>query len=282
MNSLDTQFTQIANDILARGKKRPTRTGIDAITIPSAYIRHDMSDGFPLLTSRFIPFKSVKVELEFFIKGLTDKTWLQARGCKYWDEWCNPQKVPYSTNPETQKLMRAESDLGKVYGYQWRNYNSSGIDQLKNIVQTIKSNPNDRRMLCLAWNPQQINEMALPPCHFGFQVTVINGTINLSWFQRSTDVLIGSCSNIASYALLLHLLALETKLLPGEICGHLNDVHIYENQVDIFEKFQKNAPTFPLPTVETKKFTNIFDWEYKDTELKNYMHGPSIKYPVAI
>jgi thymidylate synthase len=281
MNTLDAQYLNLCKEILKRGFKKENRTGISAYTIPSAYIKHDMSEGFPILTSRFIPFKSVRVELEFFIKGLTDKTWLQERGCHYWDEWCNPKKIPYSTDPLIQEHMRQESDLGKVYGYQWRNYNDSGIDQLKNIVETIKRNPNDRRMLCIAWNPQQIGEMALPPCHFGFQVTVIDDAINLSWMQRSCDLALGISSNIASYGLLLHLLSLQTGLRAGELCGHLNDVHIYENHINGLNT-QLEQEIFALPAIKTIDFRNIFNWQYTQTSLENYKYSPKIEFPIAV
>lgn len=281
MNNYDKQYSALCREILNRGVLKENRTGISAYTIPSAYIKHDMMDGLPLLTARKIPYQSVRVELEFFIKGLTDKSWLQERKCKYWDEWCNPKKVPYAKDSKTKKKMRLETDLGKVYGYQWRNYNSSGIDQLKNIVETLKKNPNDRRMICMAWNPQDIGEMALPPCHFMFQVTVTD-RINLAFAMRSVDVILGLPSNIASYATLLHLLSMETGIEAGEICGHLNDVHIYENHASIYESQQQFAPTYSLPKIVTSNFKTLFDWQYSDTELLGYQSGPAIKYQVAV
>lgn len=281
MNNCDRQYSALCREILNRGVLKENRTGISAYTIPSAYIRHDMLEGFPLLTQRKIPYQSVRVELEFFIKGLTDKSWLQERKCKYWDEWCNPKKVSYGNDPETKAKMKAETDLGKVYGYQWRNYNSSGIDQLKAIVETLKKNPNDRRMICMAWNPQDIGEMALPPCHFMFQVTTTD-RLNLAFSMRSVDVILGLPSNMASYATLLHLLSLESGIEAGEICGHLNDVHIYENHAATYQSQQELAQAYPLPKIVTSNFKSIFDWQYSDTELLGYQSGPAIKYQVAV
>ena len=138
MNNADQQYNNILNKILTEGEWKGNRTGVDCLTIAGAIFEHDMSNGFPLLTSRKLPFKSTKVELEFFIKGLTDKRWLQERGCKYWDGWCSPKIVPYGNDEATKEKMRLEHELGPVYGAQWRNFNNSGIDQLKNIVEKLK------------------------------------------------------------------------------------------------------------------------------------------------
>jgi thymidylate synthase len=250
---------------------------------------HDMSDGFPLLTSRKLPFKSTKVELEFFIKGLRSKKWLQDRGCHYWDGWCNPQRVPYANDEETKKKMAAEDDLGLIYGTQWRDFHDPradfsttvGIDQLKNVVDTLKKNPMDRRMIVSAWNPTALYSMALPPCHYGFQVTVIDGYLNLAWNQRSVDVTCGFPQNLASYALLLHLLAKESGLKEGKLIGFLMDTHIYKTHLEGVKQ-QLTQDIHMLPTIKTDKFTSIFDWTYQDTELIGYTHSDPIKYEVAI
>ena len=286
MNKVDTEYFRIVNDILTNGKLKKNRTGVDCLTIAGAMFQHDMSDGFPLLTSRKMPFKSTKVELEFFIKGLRSKKWLQDRGCHYWDGWCNPQKVPYANDEETKKKMAVEDDLGLIYGTQWRDFHDAGypyggehIDQLKKLVDTLKSNPDDRRMIVSAWNPLVLPYAALPSCHYGFQVTVIDGYLNLAWNQRSVDI---ACNqSIVTYALLLHLLAKEAGLKEGKLIGFLMDTHIYVNHLDGIKK-QLTQETYPAPTVKTDKFTSIFDWSYEDTELVNYQSSPAIKYEVAV
>lgn len=292
MNNADKQYFNLLNKILTEGKWKNNRTGVDCLTIAGFMFEHDMSEGFPLLTSRKLPFKSTKVELEFFIKGLSSKKWLQDRGCHYWDGWCNPEKVKYGNDEETKVKMAAEDDLGPIYGYQWRYFhgregeeNRGGfqysVDQLKNIVNTLKKNPMDRRMICSAWNPLALDKMALPPCHYGFQVTVIDGKLNLAWNQRSCDVCCGIPQNIASYALLLHLLAKESGLKEGKLIGFWMDTHIYSNHIEGVKK-QLEQNTFILPEIRTDKFTSIFDWEYQDTELLGYQSSGPIKYDVAI
>jgi len=287
MNNVDKEYFRLLNLILNDGKWKGNRTGVDCLTVAGFMFEHDMADGFPLLTSRKLPFKSTKVELEFFIKGLRSKKWLQDRGCKYWDGWCNPQKVPYANDEETKKKMAAEDDLGLIYGTQWRNFCNPvsehviGIDQLKNLVETLKKNPMDRRMIVSAWNPLVLPYAALPSCHYGFQVTVIDGYLNLAWNQRSVDVCCGLPQNISSYALLLHLLAKESNLKEGKLIGFLMDTHIYENHIDGVKK-QLTQNTFDLPTIKTHKFTSIFDWTYDNTELLEYKYSDPIKYEVAI
>jgi thymidylate synthase len=287
MNKVDTEYFRIVNDILTNGRLKKNRTGVDCLTIAGAMFQHDMCDGFPLLTSRKMPFKSTKVELEFFIKGITSKKWLQDRGCHYWDGWANPEKVPYGNDEETKKKMAAEDDLGLIYGKQWRDFHDPradysafhGVDQLKNIVNTLKTNPDDRRMICNAWNPLALEDMALPPCHYSWQVTVIDGYLNLAWNQRSVDI---ACNqSIVTYALLLHLLAKEAGLKEGKLIGFLMDTHIYVNHIDGIKK-QLTQETYPASTVKTDKFTSIFDWTYDDTELLNYQSSGPIKFEVAI
>lgn len=288
MNNADKEYFRIVNKILSEGVWKGNRTGVDCLTIAGAMFEHDMKDGFPLLTSRKLPFKSTKVELEFFIKGLRSKKWLQDRGCHYWDGWCNPQLVPYANDEATKKKMAAEDDLGLIYGRQWRAFNDpknsayfDAIDQLKNIVETLKNNPSDRRMICNSWNPLALTQMSLPPCHYSWQVTVIDGYLNLAWNQRSVDTCCGLPQNCASYALLLHLLAKEAGLKEGKLIGFLMDTHIYANHIEGIKR-QLEQPTFGLPAIKTDKFTSIFNWEYGDTELVNYQHSAPIKYEVAI
>jgi thymidylate synthase len=237
------EYQDIVKNVLKNGEKKENRTGIDSIAIAGAVFSHDMKNGFPLLTTKKTPFRLVASELEFFIKGITDKQWLIERKNHIWDEWASPTKAPYGHDEESKKKMLEERDLGPIYGFQWRHYNAEyknydtdytgkGVDQLKNLIEKLKKDPSDRRMIVSAWNPIQKNQMALPPCHYGYQVTVINGKLNLLWNQRSVDTMLGLPFNIASYALLLHLIAKEAGLKEGKLIGFLADVHIYKNHVD--------------------------------------------------
>jgi thymidylate synthase len=299
MNKLDAQYKNILSEIGTVGEWEDNRTGIRAKTIPSAMIRHNMSEGFPLLTIKRVPFRVMAVELEGFIKGINSKKWFQDRDCHIWDQWCNPQKVPYGNDDETKQKMLEEDDLGLIYGSMWRDfhvpnavenygaeggfYRSGGIDQLKNIIYTLQKNPQDRRMICSAWNPLALNFQALPPCHVLFQVSVINNKLNLTWFQRSCDILLGIPFNIASYGLLLHLFAKFYGFEEGTLTGFLNNVHIYENQLDGFNEIMSREPNFDLPTVSTDtRYGNLLTWEYRDTTLNDYKCLPTVKMPVAI
>jgi len=281
MNNVDTEYFRLLNTILTNGRTKHNRTGVDTIGVFGEQAKFDLSEGFPLLTTRKLPFKSIMVELEGFIKGITDKKWYQDRGCHYWDEWCNPKKVAYGHDEDTRRKMKNETDLGKIYGYQWRNFNSSGVDQLKRVVDTLKKNPTDRRMIVSAWNPCQLDEMALPPCHFWWMVGVEEDRLNLVWGQRSVDSICGLPSNIASYALLLHLLARETGLKEGILTGQLVDTHIYVNHLDNVKIQMERTPRWS-PTIKTEKFSSIFDWSHTDTELIGYNPHPKLNFEIAI
>jgi thymidylate synthase len=288
------QYLGIIKTILEKGEKKDDRTGTGTLAIAGAMFEHDMKNGFPLLTTKKTPFRLIATELEFFIKGITDKKWLQDRNNHIWDEWCSPLKVKYGHDEETKKKMLAERDLGPVYGFQWRhfngqyknydtNYDGQGIDQLKKLIKTLKNNPTDRRMIVCAWNPTMLDQMALPPCHFLFQVNVINNRLNLLWSQRSVDVMLGLPFNIASYALLLHLLAKEANLEEGKLVGFLADTHIYLNHINgAKEQLSRDPNKYPLPKIQTNNFTSIFDWQAENTELLNYESYPRIKFNIAV
>jgi len=287
-------YLDIVKKILETGEKTTNRTGIDTLVIPGAIFQHNLKDGFPLLTTKKVPYRLVATELEFFIKGITDKQWLIDRNNHIWDEWCTPLKVPYANDEKTKKKMLAERDLGTIYGWEWRHfgakyqtydtdYSGQGIDQLKRVVDELKAHPNSRRMLVLAWNPLDIDKAVPPYCHYGFQVTVINNKLNLFWNQRSVDVALGLPFNIASYATLLHLLAKETGYQEGILTGFLADTHIYFNHIDgLKEQLTRDQNKYPLPTIRTEKFTSIFDWQATDTKLINYQSYPSIKFEIAV
>ncbi len=304
---------------------KPTRTGVDTLSLSGVQFEHDMREGFPLLTTKKMGIKSISAELEFFIKGLSDKKWLQERNCHIWDEWANPKKVNEKFNnikndmfgsynydamtiehlkefkyyPDDLKLwlQKEESDLGRIYGVQWRDWKTSKtytpegwcddehafviFDQLKDVIERAKKNPLDRRLLVTAWRPDELDEMALPPCHYAWQILSDGKFLDLIWVQRSCDTFLGIPYNIASYGLLLTLLGLELGLIPRRLVGQLADTHIYENHMEQV-KLQLSREPLPLPQIEILNFTNIFDWKYTDVELHNYKHHDKIEAPIAI
>ncbi|HZX44469.1 MAG TPA: thymidylate synthase [Candidatus Nanoarchaeia archaeon] len=285
-------YLDIVKKVLDEGIVRHNRTGTDAITIAGAMFSHEMSSGFPLLTTKSVPFRLVASELEFFLRGISDKKWLQDRDNHIWDEWCSPSIVPYSHDAITKKKMLLERDLGPIYGWQWRHfgakyvdhktdYTGQGVDQVKRVVDILKKNPNDRQMLVLAWNPMDINKVIPPFCHYGWQATVLDGRLNLMWNQRSVDVALGLPFNIASYGLLLHLLALETGLKEGKLVGFLGDTHVYTNHITGMKEQLSREP-MKLPLIKTNNFKSIFDWKYTDSEVTSYEHHPKIKFEIAV
>lgn len=287
-------YLDIVKKVLEEGFLKETRQGIQAHTIAGAMFEHDMSRGFPLLTTKKVPLRLIATELEFFIKGITDKQWLLDRNNHIWDEWANPKKAPYGHSPEAKAKMLQERDLGPVYGFQWRHFNGTyenydtdyagkGVDQLKRLIDTLKTNPNDRRMIVNSWNPSALDQMGLPPCHYSYQVTVLDGKVNLLWNQRSVDVMLGLPFNIASYALLLHLLAKETGLKEGKLVGFLADVHVFANHVaGAEEQLTRDPNTYPLPKLSTDPFTSIFDWKSEDSKLENYQSHSKIAFEIAV
>ena len=294
MNNHMQTYLNIIKKIIETGIEKSDRTGTGTIAMAGAMFEHNMTDGFPLLTTKKMPYRLVTSELEFFIKGISDKQWLLDRNNHIWDEWCTPLKIPYAHDEETKKKMLAERDLGPIYGWQWRHfgakyqsyntdYTSQGVDQLKRMVDDLKKTPYSRQMLVMAWNPMDRDIVVPPFCHYGFQVTVLDGKLNLFWSQRSVDTMLGLPFNIASYATLLHLLAKETGLKEGKLTGFLADVHIYKDHLEgAKEQLTRDPNKYKLPTIKTTKFTNIFDWEYTDTELLDYESYDRIKFPIAV
>ncbi|MEM0200898.1 MAG: thymidylate synthase [Candidatus Micrarchaeaceae archaeon] len=294
MQTADSNYLKIVDNIFKFGKWKNNRTNIKTLAIAGAIFEHDMKKGFPLLTTKKMPFKSIASELEFFIKGKTDKKWLQERNNSIWNEWASPKKVQYGHDENSKKKMFEERDLGPIYGFQWRHFNapytgfgddytSKGVDQLLNLVKKLKEDPNDRRMIVSAWNPQQISEMALPPCHYSFQVIVINDELNLLWNQRSVDTMLGLPFNIASYGLMLHLLAKESGLKEGKLVGFLADVHIYENHLEgAKEQLKRDPNKFKAPKIKTENFKDIFNWEHTMTKIEDYESYPKINFEIAV
>lgn len=285
-------YLDIVRRILDQGIVKKDRTGVGTIAISGTMFEHDMSEGFPLLTTKSVPVRLVASELEFFLKGICDKMWLQERDNHIWDEWCSPSIVPYAHDEGTKKKMLEERDLGPIYGWQWRHfgaeykgykadYDGKGVDQVRRVVNMLKTNPDDRQMLVMAWNPMDIDKVIPPFCHYAWQVTVLDGKLNLMWNQRSVDVALGLPFNIASYGLLLHLLAKGAGLKEGRLVGFLGDTHIYTNHIDGLKE-QLNREPKKLPIMGTNNFTSIFDWKYTDSEVIGYNHHPRIKFEIAV
>lgn len=280
-------YLDLLQYVLDNGEHTKNRTGIDTIAVSGYHLKHDMREGFPLLTTKKMGIKSILAELEFFIQGYTDKQWLKDRNCHIWDEWCNPKKVQYATDEDTKAKMAAERDLGKIYGYQWRNFDGNddfrGTDQLKALIENIKKDPTSRRLIVSAWNPNQLNEMALPPCHLGFEVLCYpeSGYIDLIYAMRSNDLFLGCPYNIASYACLLLLIAKETGYTPRYVEAMLGNTHIYVNHLDQVKEQLSREPK-KLPTLEITNFTGLFNWKYTDHILTGYDPHPKISADVAI
>lgn len=285
-------YLDLVNKILDTGIVKPNRTGTDTVAIAGAMFEHDMRDGFPMLTTKKVPLRLPAIELEFFLNGKTDKAWLQERNSHIWDEWCAPHIVPYGHDAETKARMREERELGPIYGFQWRHfgadyvdhqtdYSGQGVDQIAKLVETLKRDPHDRRMIVSAWNPAALHQMALPPCYYGFQVTVLNGRVNVLWSQRSVDVALGLPFDIVAHGLLLHLLAKESGLKEGRLVGFLGDAHVYTNHIDGLRQQLSREPA-RLPQVKTENFTSIFDWKHADSVVENYNPAPSIKFEIAV
>jgi thymidylate synthase len=289
--NIDLVYKQVVEKVLREGKRKNNRTATDTVSVSGCMIEYSMANGFPLLTTKKMAWKTIRVELEGFIKGVTDKSWFQERGCKIWNEWCTPAKVPYGHDEATYQAMAEEKDLGPIYGFQWRNFNgqykfgaegfSGGVDQLAKAIETLKTNPDSRRILVNAWNPQQLDEMALVPCHYSYQLLCNDGELDLLWNQRSCDIFLGIPFNIASYALLLELIARECDLKAGKLIGFLGDAHIYVNHLDQLEEQMKREPYAP-PTLKLDGYDSIFDWEWGHATLDGYECHPAIKGEVAV
>jgi thymidylate synthase len=278
INTLDLKYQNLLLDILENGVEKADRTGTGTISVFGRQIRHDMSEGFPILTTKKMATKSIMTELKWFLKGRTDIQYLRDNNCKIWDGDYN-------------KSGRTDGSLGPIYGKQWRRWIEesehidgvsymmyNGIDQIQNLIKGLKENPDSRRHMVSAWNVGELDKMTLPPCHYGFQCYVSEGVLSLMWNQRSVDTFLGLPFNITSYATLLLLLCEETGYTPGDLIGNLGDVHIYNNHIEqVKEQLQRSS--FPLPTIELSN-VDILNGEF-DYEVKGYESHPSIKAPLS-
>jgi thymidylate synthase len=260
-------YLDLLAEILRDGVRRSDRTGVGTLGVFGRQMRFDLRQGFPLLTTKKVHFRSIVVELAWFLRGETNVRWLQDRGCTIWDEWAD-----------------AEGELGPVYGKQWRSWaapDGQVIDQISAVVTGLKDNPESRRHVVSAWNPADIGAMALPPCHCLFQFHVAEGRLSCQLYQRSADVFLGVPFNIASYALLTHLMARETGLGVGDLVITLGDAHLYLNHLEQARLQLSRAP-FPLPTLRIAPGARLFELEADDVALEDYRAHPLIRAPIAV
>ena len=261
-------YLDLMRYVLDHGHKKPDRTGIGTKSTFGWQMRFDLAEGFPLLTTKKIHFKSVAYELLWFLKGDTNVHWLQENGVSIWDEWADEA-----------------GELGPVYGSQWRSWpapNGSAIDQITQVVDSIRNRPDSRRHIVTAWNPAEIDRMALPPCHVLFQFYVAEGRLSCQMYQRSADIFLGVPFNIASYALLTLMVSQVCGLKPGEFIHTLGDAHLYLNHLDKAQEQLSRAP-LPLPRLRLNPAVrDIFAFSYKDFTLEGYDPHPAIKAPIAV
>ena len=318
MSIVEEPYLQLIRDILEKGHEKSDRTGTGTKSLFGYQMRFNLAEGFPLLTTKKVPFGLIKSELLWFLRGDTNIRFLLEHNNHIWDEWAFKNWVesdeyhgPYMTNfglraqeddnfnkvyqdekkkfcqkiVEDQEFANKFGNLGDVYGAQWRHWqtrNGETIDQIKDVIETIKNNPDSRRMIVTAWNPEDVPLSALPPCHTLFQFYVNDGKLSCQLYQRSADVFLGVPFNIASYALLTHMIARETGLEVGEFVHTLGDAHIYLNHLDqVNEQLQRKPNDAPTLWLNPEK-KNIMDFEMEDIEVKNYHSHSAIKAPVAV
>jgi thymidylate synthase len=262
------QYLDLLNHVLEHGDKKEDRTGTGTISVFGYQMRFDLSEKFPLLTTKKVHLKSVIHELLWFLKGSTNIGYLKENGVSIWDEWADEN-----------------GDLGPVYGSQWRSWQTSDgrtIDQISNLIENIKNNPDSRRLIVSAWNVGEVDKMKLPPCHCFFQFYVANNKLSCQLYQRRADIFLGVPFNIASYALLTLMIAQVTNLAPGEFVHTLGDAHIYSNHIEqVKQQLSREAKDLPIMKINPH-IKDIFSFKYDDFEILNYDPHPLIKAPVAV
>ena len=262
------QYHQLMQHVLNMGVQKSDRTGTGTLSVFGYQMRFNLADGFPMVTTKKLHLKSIIYELLWFLNGSTNNDWLKERGVSIWNEWAAP-----------------DGELGPIYGYQWRSWpapNGQHIDQINEVVNSIKTNPDSRRLIVSAWNVADIPRMALAPCHAFFQFYVADGKLSCQLYQRSADIFLGVPFNIASYALLTHMVAQQCDLEPGEFIWTGGDCHLYSNHLEQVE-LQLSRKPFPLPQLKiARKPASLFDYAFEDFEIVGYECHPHIKAPVAI
>jgi thymidylate synthase len=263
----NTQYEDLLRRVMAEGTPKSDRTGTGTRSVFAQQLRFDLDRGFPLITTKRVHFRSVAYELLWFLRGDGNVTWLREHGVTIWDEWAD-----------------AKGDLGPVYGVQWRSWptpDGGHVDQISDVLSTLRSNPDSRRMIVSAWNVGAIPQMALPPCHTMFQFYVADGRLSCHLYQRSADLFLGVPFNIASYALLTHMFAQQAGLQVGEFVWTGGDCHIYDNHVDQVRE-QLSREVYSFPELRLRKAASLFDYEFEDFEVVGYRHHPTLKAPVAV
>ena len=264
---IPTPYEDLLRLVMDTGTPKANRTGTGTRSLFGHQLRYDLSQGFPLITTKKVHLKSIIYELLWFLRGDSNVRWLQDRGVTIWDEWADEN-----------------GELGPVYGVQWRSWptpTGDHIDQITAALETLRTDPDSRRNIVSAWNVGEIPQMALPPCHAFFQFYVADGTLSCQLYQRSADLFLGVPFNIASYALLTHMMAQQAGLEVGEFVWTGGDCHIYDNHVDQVE-LQLSRDPYPYPTLRLRERESIFDYEYDDVEVLDYRSHPGIKAPVAV
>jgi thymidylate synthase len=263
-----TPYLELMRDILENGTRKTDRTGTGTVSVFGRQMRFDLSKGFPLVTTKKLHLRSIVYELLWFLRGETNIKYLNDNGVSIWDEWADE-----------------DGNLGPVYGSQWRSWptpDGGHIDQIANVINQIKTKPDSRRHIVTAWNPAEVDNMALPPCHALFQFYVAGDTLSCQLYQRSADFFLGVPFNIASYALLTHMVAHQCDLKPGDFVWTGGDVHLYSNHFDQ-ARLQLTREPLPLPSLVIKrKPSTIFEYQFEDFEIMNYQAHPSIKAPIAV
>jgi thymidylate synthase len=266
--TIATPYEDLLRDVLANGVHKSDRTGTGTRSLFGRQLRFDLSEGFPLITTKRVHFKSIAYELLWFLRGESNVGWLRENGVTIWDEWAD-----------------ASGDLGPVYGVQWRSWptpSGEQIDQISEVIEAIKATPDSRRLIVSAWNPADIPAMALAPCHAFFQFYVADGKLSCQLYQRSADMFLGVPFNIASYALLTHLVAAQTGLAVGDFVWTGGDCHIYDNHVEQVTEQLTREP-YPAPSLKiTTERGSIFDYAFEDFEVVDYQHHPAIRAAVAV
>jgi len=262
------QYLDLMRHVRDNGLRRTDRTGTGTISVFGYQMRFDLSEGFPVVTTKKLHLRSIIHELLWFLKGDTNIRYLKENGVSIWDEWADEN-----------------GDLGPVYGSQWRSWpapNGQKIDQISNVIEQIRSNPDSRRLMVSAWNPAEVDNMALPPCHSLFQFYVSDGKLSCQLYQRSADILLGVPFNIASYALLTLMIAQVCDLEPGDFIHTFGDAHLYLNHLEQVD-LQLSREPFPLPTMSLNpEIRSVFDFTYDDITLNDYQSHPAIKAPIAV
>ena len=291
MNAYNKQYLDLVEDILNNGIEAPCRTGNKVLVTLNKSLTWDLKNGFPLLTFRQIPFKGVKGEISCFLEGITDKRIYRERGCNYWNEWCNPKRVPYSD----KEGMKQENDLGNIYGFGWlhfgqeytdinKDYTNTGVNQVKQVVETLKTNPYDRRMIITAWDPAHMDTMGLPPCLHTWQFNYVGNRLHLTGLQRSADTILGVPADMVQGALLLHLMAQTVNMEPGTLTLEFCNCHIYDNHIQTvkehIEKWKKCD--IELPNIILDKNATVFNFMPEMAILDNYQYEEKVSFPIAV